>query len=505
MSIESLYEEAMDLFNNNKILQSKELFLKIVDMDNNYHQAINMLGFILNLEGDSESSSRYIKKAVELAPSESRYRNNLGVVYLETLNYDEALNEFLEAVKYDSFNSEAHCNIGYVKYKKGEFEDARGFFEKAVQLNPDNFIAFLYGAALYRDMNLLSNALGFYTRVLEINPNFIEAYKQRANLQFELRMYNEALADYKKVLELNPNLADAKLIRGTINQIYSQLFPLNRFSFYNDKSQLNLYKEVIEKLTQKDIKLLEFSNVEGILSMLFAKNGINDIDLVIKDPFLMYQAKELIDKNRLGESIHTIQKDSNELIDGKDISEKCDILVTDLFHEGFPLYRDFLNIQNLKRYFLKESGTIFPFSLKLFIQPLYCEELHQKKIASDVLGLDVSSLDQFRSYYTYEKLADYKYELLGEANEVYNFELAKIPEKKWKKSIPFKVQKNTTCHGFVVWVDKWLDREICIDNSPLNKKELYHYVYLLDEPKKLQKDQELKIDIDYGDFPIISI
>lgn len=500
----SLYEKAMELYNSNKIAEAKEIFLNIIKDDDKHHYSINMLGFISNLEGDFKSSSRYIKKAVDLAPQEGSYRNNLGVLYLEEQKYEQALEQFLEAIKYSPSNSEAHSNAGYVTYIKGDFEKAKGFFEKALSYNPANMMAYLHGAAIYRNLNQNSQALGLYSSGLSVDPKNVELYIQRGNLYFELKLFNEALDDYSKAIELEPKVANTRFIKGTINQIYSQLFPANRFSFYNDNYLLEKYQRAIKKLSSKDIKVLEYSNVEGILSMVFAKNGVKNIDLILDEPFLIFQAKKLLEKNILEDKINIIEKGFNEIELDKLIKEKANLLVVDLFNNIFPSYSEFMAIENLKSQFLKENGKVFPSNLKFMVQPICSKELREKNKVKGFLDLDISIVDQYRPLFLSEDIDNYRYEFLSDPYEVYNFDLSQIQEKQWEKNITIPTKNASTCDGFILWVDKILDTDISIDNSPSNKREKSYYIYLLDQPKKLEEDK-LEIKISYSNMPILEV
>ena len=62
------------------IPKAKELALKSVDMDNGYSWAHNLLGLVLNAEGQKEQAILEIKKAIELEPLNEVFKQNLKYV-----------------------------------------------------------------------------------------------------------------------------------------------------------------------------------------------------------------------------------------------------------------------------------------------------------------------------------------------------------------------------------------------------------------------------------------
>ncbi len=65
------------------IPKAKELALKSVDMDNGYSWAHNLLGLVLNAEGQKEQAILEIKKAIKLEP--------LNEVFIQNLKYVEGV------------------------------------------------------------------------------------------------------------------------------------------------------------------------------------------------------------------------------------------------------------------------------------------------------------------------------------------------------------------------------------------------------------------------------
>jgi len=502
--MENLYTQAMEKYNNSFIEDSKILFQKIVDKEPTHHQSINMLGLIANLENDIELSIKYIQKAVELKPKEGSYRNNLGVVFLIQNDIEKAQSEFLEAIKYSPDNSEAFSNCGFTYYKKGEYQRAKEMFEKALSFNPENIQAYMHGANLCRDMNDINQALGHYSSIIRLDPKHLEAHLRMAETYYELNIFNEALEFYLKAADIDPTLLTNTFVKATINQIYTKLFPSNRYSFYNNKELLELYEKWIDKNIDKDKKVLEYSDAEGILSLRCAKNGASNIDLIIVEPFLAMKSAELGRDNALGDKIKMITKEPSDLEYGKEIDQKADILIADIFRGKFPSYRDQLLVKSLKEKFLTKTAQIFPLNIKLMAAPISSEELYKEGSAKSSFGLDIKKLHDFRAYYLYERLNYFDYDLLSDPIEIYNFSLGAMPEESWYKNFSVDIKDTKECHGMVMWFVYELDSEYILDENPILNKKQNYLVHLFDDSISLNKENNFIFDIDYSDFPIIS-
>jgi len=114
-----------------------------------------------------------------------------GVEAFKDEQWDEALNNFQDALVGDPTNPLLHYNVGDALYKKKNYEEAVNSYEKALNTN---------------DIKLQG-----------------KAYYNIGNSYYRLNKYQEAIDYYKKALELNPDDVDAKynleLVRAKIKEM----------------------------------------------------------------------------------------------------------------------------------------------------------------------------------------------------------------------------------------------------------------------------------------------
>lgn len=114
-----------------------------------------------------------------------------GVEAFNNEQWDDALNNFQDALVDDPTNPLLHYNVGDALYKKKNYEEAVNSYEKSLNTND----AQLQG----------------------------KAYYNIGNSYYRLNKYQEAIDYYKKALELDPDDVDAKynleLVRAKIKEM----------------------------------------------------------------------------------------------------------------------------------------------------------------------------------------------------------------------------------------------------------------------------------------------
>ena len=102
-----------------------------------------------------------------------------------------------------------HNNLGNVYRELDELDDAIKSYKKAIAIKPDFVEAFYSLGVIYQEQNILNNALKSYLKVLSINPGFAEAHNNLGTIFSKLNRLEEAEASFKKALAIDPYYAGA--------------------------------------------------------------------------------------------------------------------------------------------------------------------------------------------------------------------------------------------------------------------------------------------------------
>jgi tetratricopeptide (TPR) repeat protein len=182
------------------------------------------------------------KNLAESQPTDINYVN-LGLLYVNNNQHNEAVDANLKAIQLNPNNAVAHNNLGYTFNLMGKWKEAISEFEISLALQPDFELAknnmawakeelakknqalddlknkanqdptfenyFALGLELYNrgDFN---GSIEVNQKALKLNPNSALAYNNLCAAYNSIGKWNEAEAACKKAIELDPNFQLAK-------------------------------------------------------------------------------------------------------------------------------------------------------------------------------------------------------------------------------------------------------------------------------------------------------
>ena len=154
---------------------------------------------------------------------------NLGIVFSEQGEPDQAIEHYRQAVALRPDYAEAHYNLGRLLVNLGQLNDAVAHYERAAAINPadaetqNNLGVTLFG------MGRGDDAIAHYHKALEIRPDYAEASCNLANALIAKGDLDGAIAQYTACLAAVPdqedaqyNLASALLRKGRADEAILQ-------------------------------------------------------------------------------------------------------------------------------------------------------------------------------------------------------------------------------------------------------------------------------------------
>lgn len=96
------------------------------------------LGLIYLEKGQIDEAIAHFKQAVAMYPNHVEGRNNLGLALTRKRQLDEAITEFRLVLQVDPRHSRAHNNLGVALVGKGQLDEAVAEFRAALELVPDD-------------------------------------------------------------------------------------------------------------------------------------------------------------------------------------------------------------------------------------------------------------------------------------------------------------------------------------------------------------------------------
>ena len=118
--------------------------------------------------------------------------------------YEEAIAAYRDALALDPGFADAHCNLGAIFYNRGEREDARRHFEHCLRLDPGHVEAHFNLANLLEEEGCNEMALHHYRTGLVADPFYPDLHINLALLYEKMEMRSRAADHWRRYLQLEP-------------------------------------------------------------------------------------------------------------------------------------------------------------------------------------------------------------------------------------------------------------------------------------------------------------
>ena len=165
---------------------------------------------------------------LELKPDYAEAHNNLGVVYNELFQHEEAVISYNKAIELNNGYVSAYFNLGNAFSSLDNYEEAIVNFNKAIQLDPNHADALSNLGVPLLALSRYDEALKVYSRAIELDPENKGTWNNVIHLflilpllgstkldafQDKLRVIGENNINYKilqyKLASFQPHLADS--------------------------------------------------------------------------------------------------------------------------------------------------------------------------------------------------------------------------------------------------------------------------------------------------------
>ena len=198
------------------------------------------------IERDPEKRFRLLKQIANKYPKEKRIHYDLGFYYESKNMFDQAIEEYKEALRLDPDYGYAINQIAYRYVEMGDFEKAIEYFKRYASVSPGDANPIDSMAELYFRMGRIEEAIAKYKEALEIKPDFYAASWSIGYIHALEKNYREATIWFDKYIDLAPSpgtKAEGLVWRGFHHYLLG--------SFDKSLSDLRLATDLSEKAGNK--------------------------------------------------------------------------------------------------------------------------------------------------------------------------------------------------------------------------------------------------------------
>jgi protein O-GlcNAc transferase len=205
MNINNAIKSAFENYQAGNFQEAENICKKIVQVQSDNINAINLLGLIYYQLKNYDSAIHYTKKLISLNPTNFQAYYIIGHSLQEKGEMDEAIAHYQKSLQLNPNLVDAYYNLGTIFQDKKRYDEAISCYQKALQLHPTDVDAYYNLGFVFQEKGLHEEAIASFWKALQLNPTLDEAYGRIGLALQEKGQFDESIRCYKKAVELNPN------------------------------------------------------------------------------------------------------------------------------------------------------------------------------------------------------------------------------------------------------------------------------------------------------------
>ena len=284
---------------------------------------------------------------------------------------------------------------------------------------------------------------------------------------------------------------------GHINpSVVKASVPHWHFPMITDSNRNDAYEKAISNALQrtKKARVLDIGTGTGLLAMMSARTGAEEITACEIIPHMAKTANSIINANGYEEQITLLSKPSFDIQVPEDMLYRANVLISETVDHSL-LGEGFLSaLQHAHQHLLTEDAVIIPAAATVYAVGI---ELRTTKIQ----GFNFEPLNLLHlNHYTGQQLKKVEYKQLTEIFEAFHFNFYDRTFTPAYKSFEVPVTKSGCCNAVAFWYDLHLDENIAINTGPDSAiTEWQQAVNYLDEEIEVEQGSRLPI---YGQYDL---
>jgi hypothetical protein len=375
-------------------------------------------------------------------PGHAEVNHLFGVIRFQQGRMPEALDLMKRAVSSPEASAEMHNNYGAVLNKVGRTEEAIAAFNQALALKPDYADALNNLGVIYRDAKNTDAAIAAFRRAVELGTD--------------------------------PTLAKANL-RST----YRDVVPPWHFAMMDDKRRNSAYDAAIRRAVPGK-RVLDIGTGAGLLAMMAARAGAAHVTTCETVALIAERAREIIAQNGLSDRITVIGKPSTELVVGRDIPQRAEVLVTETFASGLISEGILPTVEHAHEHLLTCDAVIIPSVASVLGYLAGGDTLKGMLFVDRIDGFELSLFNDFAPPSLVANLDSVPHSVLSDDVTLLRFDLKerRFPMASTRRVI--RATRQGVSVGVVQWIRLDLDAHTRYENRPSPEADFNgHWAHML--------------------------
>ncbi|MDC3961415.1 50S ribosomal protein L11 methyltransferase [Polyangium jinanense] len=324
-----------------------------------------------------------------------------------------------------------------------------------------------------------------------------EGHRLAASFQLE-----RALERFEEASTLD---ADNEAIVLTMNGLLRKLVPRWYFAMLNDHERNQAFERALEiAIGGSPCTVLDVGSGTGLLAMMAARAGAGAVFTCESVVAIARLARRIIAENKLDHQISVIPRVSTDLVAGRDIPRRADLLVTETFDCGLLGEGILPIVRHAREKLLRPEAKVIPGRAKVCFQLLESDAVHRNNFAFEVGGFDVSLFNQVstKTYFPV-RLRAHPHAFLSPAAEAFEFDFERGPLDPRTCTVSVTTKQRGRVHGIAFWFELDLGGGVVLTNAPTNHQSHWmQAVQCFETPLDVERNQVVTVTCKHDDTSI---
>jgi Tfp pilus assembly protein PilF len=318
-----------------------------------------------------------------------------------------------------------------------------------------------YGAALNAlgDQNA---AIAAFKRALSLQQGYAEAQNNLGAVYREKGKTGEAIDSLRRAIAQNPELAEA---RTNLRMAYRDVVPGWHFAMMGDRKRNDAYEAAINRAV-RGRSVLDIGTGAGLLAMMAARAGAARVITCESVRLIAEHARDIIALNGLTSRISVIDKRSTQLAIGIGITERCQVLITEVFSSNLIDEGVLPTVEHAHQNLLTRDALVIPAAASALGYLIGGSVIENLLFVGQANGFDLSPFNDFAPPNLAVGLDALPHDVLSDDFELLRFNLKTTVFPMGSRSIEVKVTGAGVCAGVAQWIRLDLDELNRYENRP---------------------------------------
>ncbi len=523
----------------NRLEEATAAYTQAIHLDPTNASAHNNLGNTLKRRGCHAEAIQHYETALSLQPHYPQALNNLACTLKDLGQLSAALDTLRKAIDQDPNYFNAHLNLARFLKDAQEWKAALAQYRRALEVRPDHYTILKELGDLYMDLEVWEEAHAVYRRAALLSPEKPEIHSRVGHVLEAMGNTKEAAASFLLTTQLDPenalayvNLGRTLLVQQKFNAAIDAYEKALQYDPGNEKIRLQLrrarsrqikswhfpmladqarnegYRQAIEKAVTPESHVLDIGTGTGLLSLIAARAGARQVTAIEMLKPLAQIATEIVERNGYADRIRVIAKTSTQLVVGKDLDHRADLIVAEIMDNGVLGEGVLPTMRHAVEHLATPQARVIPKAVTVIGQLVQFPALRPAYPVKEICGFDLSPINRFRDptrLHTIDLKAE-DYRPLSDPCEIYHLDFLSLPPRPHpdhphRRQVQIQGITTGEIHALVVWFHLHLDDDITLSTGPGGELRHWRQVsrFFEEEDLIIAPDQPVGLQVEQND------